>query len=159
MKLIYRDFFTHSTKLDIGVHNDFSIEQDEYCFDIAYLDDGPTLLINSKEQMFTEKLRSILKFGAVSTRYKDMYDMYFLSVLTGINDEKLRECIRILILNDSAMRENSSDELLRRIHRVFENRKFRRNLETAKKNWLDVESSTVLSELEKFLLGLYANQK
>ena len=159
MKLIYRDFFTHSTKLDIGVHNDFSIEQDEYCFDIAYLDDGPTLLINSKEQMFTEKLRSILKFGAVSTRYKDMYDMYFLSVLTGINDEKLRECIRILILNDSAMRENSSDELLRRIHRVFENRNFRRTLEPAKKNWLDVESSTVLSELEKFLLGLYANQK
>lgn len=51
------------TKMDIGVHKNFSLEQDEYCFDIAYLDDGPTLLINSKEQMFTEKLRSILKFG------------------------------------------------------------------------------------------------
>lgn len=36
---------------------------------IAYLDDGPTLLINSKEQMFTEKLRSILKFGPTSTRH------------------------------------------------------------------------------------------
>ena len=31
-------------------------------------------LINSKEQMFTEKLRSILKFGPLSTRYKDIFD-------------------------------------------------------------------------------------
>ena len=30
------------------------IAQEEYCFDLAYLDGGPTLLINSKEQMFTE---------------------------------------------------------------------------------------------------------
>lgn len=31
------------TKMDIGVHKNLSIEQDEYCFDIAYLDDGLTV--------------------------------------------------------------------------------------------------------------------
>ena len=35
--------------------------------------------INSKEQMFTEKLRSLLKFGPNSTRYKDIFDMVYLS--------------------------------------------------------------------------------
>ena len=31
------------------------IEQEEYCFDIAYDDEGASLLINSNEQMLSEK--------------------------------------------------------------------------------------------------------
>ena len=38
---------------------------------IAYDDEGASLLINSNEQMFAEKLRSLLRFGALSSRYKD----------------------------------------------------------------------------------------
>ena len=51
------------------------IEQEEYCFDIAYDDEGASLLINSNEQMMAEKMRSLLKFGPFSTRYKDVYDI------------------------------------------------------------------------------------
>ena len=65
------------SKIDLGVHKRIEIEQEEYCFDIAYDNEGASLLINSKEQMFTEKLRSLLKFGTFSTRYKDIYDMYY----------------------------------------------------------------------------------
>ena len=54
---------------------------------------GVSLLINSKEQMFTEKLRSILKFGPLSTRYKDIFDIYYLSKL--VNFKKLNECFKI----------------------------------------------------------------
>ena len=39
---------------------------------------GASLLINSDEQMLAEKLRSLLKFGSFSTRYKDVYDIYYL---------------------------------------------------------------------------------
>ncbi len=53
------------------------IEQEEYCFDIGFDDEGASLLINTREQMFAEKLRSLLKFGTFSTRYKDVYDMYY----------------------------------------------------------------------------------
>ena len=49
-----------------------------YCFDIAYDDAGASLLINSDEQMLAEKLRSLLKFGPLSTRFKDVYDIYYL---------------------------------------------------------------------------------
>ena len=69
------------SKIDLGVHRHFNIEQEEFCFDVGMDDDGASLLINSKEQMFTEKLRSILKFGALSTRYKDVFDIYYHKLL------------------------------------------------------------------------------
>lgn len=53
------------------------IEQEEYCFDITYDDEGTSLLINSNEQMLSEKLRSLLKFGTFSTRFKDIYELCF----------------------------------------------------------------------------------
>ena len=42
------------------------IEQEEYCFDIA-----------SNEQMLSEKLWSLLKFGTFSARFKDIYELCF----------------------------------------------------------------------------------
>lgn len=62
------------SKIDIGVHKDLSIDQEEYCFDICLDDNGANLLMDSKEQMFTEKWRSLLKFGTFSRRYKDIFD-------------------------------------------------------------------------------------
>lgn len=53
------------------------IEQEEYCFDITYDDEGASLLINSNEQMLSEKLWSLLKFGTFSTRFKDIYELCF----------------------------------------------------------------------------------
>ena len=53
------------------------IEKEEYCFDIAYDDEGASLLINSNEQMLSEKLRSLLNFGTFSTRFKDIYELWF----------------------------------------------------------------------------------
>lgn len=64
--------------MDIGVHKHLDIKQDKYLFDYNLFDDGFTLLINSPEQIFTEKLKSLLKFGITSTRYKDIFDFYYL---------------------------------------------------------------------------------
>lgn len=36
------------------------LSQEEYCFDIAFDNEGASLLINSREQMFSEKLRQDL---------------------------------------------------------------------------------------------------
>ena len=53
------------SKIDLGVHNRFELEQEEYCFDIAYDDEGASLLINSDEQMLAEKLRSLEMFSMI----------------------------------------------------------------------------------------------
>ena len=62
------------SKIDIGVHNRLQIEQEEYCFDVCMDDNGVSLLKNTAEQSFVEKLRSLLIFGTNSRRYKDIYE-------------------------------------------------------------------------------------
>ena len=71
--------YSIENKMNLGVHNKLDIEQDEFCFDIAYDDEGASLLINSNEQMIAEKLKSLLRFGTLSSRYKDIFDIYYLS--------------------------------------------------------------------------------
>lgn len=66
------------SKIDLGVHANMNIEQDTYCFDVCMDDEGASLLINSCEQIFAEKLRSLLRFGPLSTRYKDIFDFCYL---------------------------------------------------------------------------------
>lgn len=127
--------FMISSKVDFGVHKHVEIQQEEFCFDIALQDDGVSLLINSKEQMFTEKLRSILKFGTVSTRYKDIFDIYWLS--QTVNKKALIQCFDTFIFSDKGMKENTIDDIRNRISTVLSNPKYRKKLAASKKNWLD----------------------
>lgn len=92
-----------SSKIDFGIHKHVQIEQDEYCFDVCLDDVGASLLIHSKEQIFTEKLRSLLRFGPLSTRYKDIFDLCYLSDF--VDRERLMTCLNTYIFQDSGMRE------------------------------------------------------
>ena len=141
--------FEVTSKVDLGVHKHLDIKQDEFCFDIALQDDGVSLLINSKEQMFTEKFRSILKFGTRSTRYKDIFDLYWLS--SQLNKEELLHCFDIYIFSDSGMKENSIEDIQRRIGKVLENQDFRKLVSGSKKNWLDTEDDQACDGLLEFL--------
>ena len=77
--------------MDLGVHKDLSIEQDEYAFDVGFQEDAVSLLINSPAQMITEKLKSMVRFGSRNTRYKDVFDICYLS--ERVNMDRLRECM------------------------------------------------------------------
>lgn len=121
--------------MDLGVHKYLEIEQEEYCFDIAFNDEGASLLINTKEQMFVEKLRSLLKFGVFSTRYKDIYDMYYLC--DKINIKKLYDCIYIFIIKDLGMREDSIDRIIKRVDKIFKNNVYKNRVDKSDKRWLD----------------------
>ena len=100
------------TKLDIGVHKLFELEQEEYCFSFDLYKNNANLLINSMEQIFTEKLKSLLKLGFRSTRYKDLFDFYYLIENNKLDKEKLINCIEILIFKDETMRENTIQDIL-----------------------------------------------
>lgn len=140
------------SKIDLGVHNHLELEQEEYCFDIAYDEEKVSLLINSNEQMFTEKLRSLLKFGTLSTRFKDIFDMYYLK--EHINISKLYIALDVCIFKDSTMREKSGRDIARRLAITFRDKEYVRALEKTDKRWIDEDINTVFSELLEFIKKL-----
>lgn len=137
------------SKIDIGVHKHLEIEQEEYCFDIAFDDEGASLLINSKEQMFAEKLRSLLKFGVFSTRYKDIYDMYY--YCDKIDKLKLVQCFQIYIFEDMEMRENDIQAVMDRVKSVFANTDYRSRTDKSDKRWIDDDIEEVFDRIASFL--------
>ena len=138
------------TKLDIGVHKNFDIEQDEYCFDLNNINENVTLLINSKEQIFSEKLKSLLKFGFVSTRYKDIFDFYYLINNENLNKDKLLKYFDILIFKDKDMKENNINDICKRLNRILNNKNYLKNLNTAKNNWLELPLNVVIENVLNF---------
>lgn len=134
-------------KLDIGVHNDLSIEQEEYCFEVAFDDNGVSMIINSKEQIFAEKLYSLLKRATFSTRYKDIFDMYYL--IPYLDKSKLQYCIEKYIYSNLNREQNMSD-IYTKLEKIFHNTRYLARLQTSQKNWLNVDLAVVVEGLLKY---------
>lgn len=140
-----------NSKLDIGVHKDFDIEQEEYCFDLDVINDSATLFINSKEQMFTEKLKSLLRFAYISTRYKDISDFYYLIKYGDLNKNKLEEYINKIIFRDSTLKVNTFEDIYQILKSLFSNKRFVSNLSNVKVNWLDISSEKIISCILEYI--------
>lgn len=141
--------YSIDSKIDLGVHKDLEIMQNEYCFDLYIDNEGASLLINSLEQMLTEKLKSLLKFGTFSTRYKDIFDIFFL--MNHIDNEKLDACLDILIYKDENMRENSIYDIKKRLEHIFSNKTYLNHLFVSDKNWVDEDVTVVLDAIMDFI--------
>ena len=139
--------------MDIGVHNDLSIEQEEFAFDVGFQDDAVCLLINSPAQMITEKLKSMLRFGSRNTRYKDVFDICYLS--ERVNIAQLIECIEKYIFADESLRNVSDmNSIANRIERMFNNPAYLKELRSSDKNWLDISADEAMEKIISFLNGL-----
>ncbi len=141
------------SKIDLGVHRRFEVEQEEYCFDIAYDEEGASLLINSNEQMLSEKLRSLLKFGTFSTRFKDIYDMYYLK--DKINMEKLRQVLQIYVFGDDSMREKEGKDITKRLKSIFADKIYIARLAGSDKKWIDDDDRMVSNHCPIVLATFY----
>lgn len=141
------------SKIDFGVHKYLDIPQDEYNFDVCLNDEGASLLINSKEQIFTEKLKSLLRFGVLSTRYKDVFDMCYLSDF--LDKSRLGDCMDTYIFDDTAMKEKDVRAIARRFSSVVKNDSYIRKLErSVSANWLDMDIKAVCDKLLNFFEAL-----
>ena len=149
-----RDLYNNiiRTKIDFGVHKLFEIEQDEYYFDIN--NNKFALLINSKEQIFTEKLKSLLKMGIRSTRYKDLFDFYYLIKYSNLDKDKLLNCIDLIIFKDESMKEKNIDDIYNRLNKIYNSEKYLINLENPKVNWLDISTTIAITDVLDYILKL-----
>ena len=113
-------------------------------------DVGASLLINSKEQIFTEKLKSLLRFGPLSTRYKDIFDLCYLS--DHVKSDKLMKCIDTYIFSDSSMKENDITAIRKRVERTFSDKLYHQNIERSVRfNWLGIKVDEDFSKITSFL--------
>ena len=133
------------TKLDLGVHDKLSLEQDELWFDTALQDEGIALMANSKEQICAEKLRSLMRIGVASTRFKDVFDVYYLLCREGVDSDALDRAMHTLVYDAADMPERGPRDTHARLSRVLNDRRFRRNLSNAKYNWLGANVDRVAS--------------
>lgn len=147
IELTDKNKYSISSKLDIGVHKYFDIGQDEYYFDFNIINESVSLLINSKEQIIVEKLKSLLKFGITSTRFKDIFDFYYLINNENLDKDKLIKFIDILIFQDESMRENELKDIHIRLTNILNNNRFQSRINTANNNWLEIPIKDVIDNV------------
>ena len=145
-----KNHYSISSKIDIGVHKYFDIKQNEYYFDFNIIDESVSLLINSKEQIIVEKLKSLLKFGITSTRFKDIFDFYYLINNKNVNKDKLLKYIDILIFQDENMREKSLEDVTMRLSNILNNSRFQSRINTANNNWLEIPIKDVIDSVFEY---------
>ncbi len=151
LKLTDKDNYSIITKLDLGVHKNLELEQEETIFNLAVLDNTITLLANSKEQIFAEKLKSLLRFGASSTRYKDILDLYYLINDTDLDKNKLSLLINNYILLDDSIRYNTMNSVYERLSISLNNSRFIKNFNNVKNNWLELPINEVIKTILDFI--------
>lgn len=115
-------------------------------------DDGATLLKNSVEQSFVEKLRSLLKFGSNSRRYRDIFDMYYLKDV--VSEDRLNEIIKLLIFEDTEMYEDSMDDIVKRVSSTFKDEQYLRRVSGSRQRWVDDDIHEIASGIISYLKKL-----
>lgn len=139
------------TKLDIGVHKLFELEQDDYYFNLDAMEDGVSLLINSPEQIFSEKLKSLLKLGFRSTRYKDLFDFYYLINYDKLDRKKLLKSFQVIIFDDNTMFEETLENIYSRLNSIFKSNAYKRNQTNPKNNWLDIPINIAIDSVLNYI--------
>lgn len=151
--IIIRDTFNNeiSTKIDIGVHTEYNIIQDELYFDTCIDKKQIKLLANSKEQIFVEKIIPIIKFGSLSTRYKDFYDIYWLIQNGNLNNDKVLKIMEDKIFSNRINNITNIDELIKLIENILSNSKYLEKLNDRKNNWIEIDNESLKKTIVNYL--------
>lgn len=144
--------FSIETKIDFGVHTRLDVEQSDRSFKIIVDDSKVSLLVNPNEQILVEKLKSLLRFGSATTRFKDIFDIYYLS--RRVRRTAVKRLIKAYIFDDAMMRENDVPDILRRLGRIFGNKAFMRSLANPTSAWLDVSAAEATADIVAFMSSL-----
>ena len=76
------------------------------------------------------------------SRYKDVFDIYFLK--DTADTEKLKRCFKQYIYDDDSLSVNNMSDIVSRLEMVFHNKAYIREINRSKKNWIGIEINKVL---------------
>ena len=141
------------TKVDIGVHTHTDLLQIERKFYALSEERKATLYSNSCEQMFAEKLLSLIRHGVMSTRSKDVFDMHYL--LGRVNRRRLKAFVTALILRNRKCPLREPMRILDSIGKTFSSKRFLRNMASPRSNWTGLPPTKVVNDIMEYLRSLF----
>ncbi len=149
---IIKDKFNNklSLKLDIGVHSYPAIEQDIMIFNFDLDNNGVSISANPPEQIFAEKLISLGRHGVISTRYKDIYDLYYLIKKCNLSLKKV-DYILELFLNNSSRKPSNISELQNIVIDTLNNKQFALEASKPVSKWVDESFEDVKDTIVVFV--------
>ena len=137
-------------KLDIGVHTYSAIEQKKIAFSFASSNKSVSIKVNPCEQVFSEKLLSLARLGPISTRYKDVYDLYYLITNNLVDVNKVRTILDMFFLH-SNRKPNSIPELRASIIDTLSDENFAKEAKKPAIKWIDVEYDVLKRSIVDFV--------
>jgi hypothetical protein len=142
-----------TTKLDIGVQANMGIKQQEFFFDVSGQEESICLLANSKEQVFGEKLISLLKWGVASTRFKDIHDLYYLGHRVDFSREQLEKYLDKWVYANGAAWLPMSDAagIGESLSAILGDDIYQRGFASSKDKWLDIDDAEAI----EWLIGFF----
>ena len=108
-------------------------------------------MVNSKEQIFVEKLIPVIKFGLLSTRYKDFYDLYWLIKNGNIDSSKVVKILNKKVFSHRINDIDSLEKLIKVVNNVLSDKNYIKTMSNRKNNWLDVEITDLKDTIINYL--------
>jgi predicted nucleotidyltransferase component of viral defense system len=140
-------------KIDIGIHTYFAIDQRHLLFACQSDDNGVDILANPDEQIFTEKIISLAKLGPISTRYKDIYDLFYLIREAKLSRAKTADCLD-LFLRSGNYPFSSKAEVYQRVDDTLNDADFQEKARKPNSDWIQADYSEVVETILDFLFSL-----
>lgn len=138
-------------KLDIGVHTLYQIKQNHIVFDLISTDKGIKCLANPIEQMIVEKTSSFIRFGFLSTRLKDLYDIFFLVTSHEISKSLIVDIINMIFIKTKKV--ESLNEYTEKLITVLSDDILAKKM-TKGDNWTEYNHAFIISILILFFKSL-----
>ena len=140
-------------KLDIGVHTYSAIEQNRIAFDFERNGKSISMKVNPPEQIVAEKLISLARLGVISTRYKDLYDLYYLIQICGVSNKKVSTILNMFFAN-SNKKPNNIVDFQNIIGDTLESENFGKEASNPISKWIDVDYPTIKDTIINFINNL-----
>lgn len=137
-------------KLDVGVHTYCDIVQTKIIFSFDSNEKGIMVTANPPEQIFAEKLLSFARLGVVSTRFKDLYDFYYLIKQCELSPKKVKEVLQ-MFLNNSSREHRDVNYVVGAVSQALNNTSFAQRATQATARWIDVSFDDLKHTIVDFI--------
>ena len=98
-----------------------------------------------------EKIKSLLKFGIATTRYKDIFDIYYLMNIDSFDKARFLRYLDKMIFSDSLIEENNIYDVINSLEFILSNDKFKSMINMVNNTWLLISIDDVIGYILKLL--------